>query len=363
MPTFKNFTCDVDNKIRNELFIFCQAPADVPYVLSIYEKNYLKCTITIYIINVENIFNFLKGLNLKLKNLIFIPYTHGSFKNPANIFKERRRINSLKKIYFNGVHSSQVYFFSRFEDWLTASFIKSLSKTNTIYYCDYYDFSSELFKKRGLNIKSILLKAFLYFLTGTIFKFEIIEKLPEFDYSKYLINKIEPNINRIVFEKYAYSFHNKFESIPSVLFFIAPCDSTIYNCISYKKMLIDIVLFFKISNWNVIVKGHPRKGVPNEILSNVHFEIPSYIPAEFINIQGFTICLGIDTAAIAFFAKNTSLPSFSLINLFEFNNLDRAESYKQYLSELSDYKLKFFQDYSDFQCTITSKVFSNYGSC
>lgn len=343
-------------KEENKVIIFCQAPADVPYVLSLYEKFKDQKLISIYVINVENVFKFIQSLNLSLSSLIFIPYVIKSFKNVFGIIKERKRIKDLKKQYFSLVVNADVYFFSRFEDWLTSSFLDTLEKKNSVYYIDHYDFSSELYIKQKLNFKLLSLKIIYYILTDLIFKLEIIEKLPEFQYQKYNIKKEIPEINNDIFYKYRYKIENVNGKKPIALFFISPCETVIYDCESHDKTQLQIVELLKQFNWTIIVKGHPRLGVPENVMNLIDVQIPTYVPAEFVQIKNVNMCLGIITSALAHFAKNTKIKTYSVLNLFKFKDSNSVKLYRNYLMELSNDQIIYFQDLQDFENNIKKEI-------
>lgn len=334
------------------MIIFCQAPADIPHVLSLYEKHKNEEAISIFVINVENVFKFIKALNLNLDSLVFIPYTLKSFKNPLQIIRERKKIIKLNKQYFNPVADTNIYFFSRFEDWLTSSFLKALSKKNRIYYLDHYDFSSELFVRRKLTFKLRIYKLVFYILTGVDFKLEIIEKIPEFNYSKYKIERRVSEVNNEIFQKYKYEIDISQKTKPIVLLFVMPCESTIYDSESHDEIQLKIVESFKNTNWTIVVKGHPRLGVPENIMNIVDVEIPSYIPAEFLELKDVKMCSGIITAALAHFATGSNIKTYSLINLFQFKKDTYPKLYRDYLSGLSNNEVLFFENYNDFETII-----------
>lgn len=334
---------------RTKMIVFCQAPADIPYLLTLYEKYKEKRIINVYVVNVENVFKFIESLKLNLYSLVFIPYGQLAIKNLALVFKERKRINDLNQKYFKDVVNSEIYFFSRFEDWLTSAFLTKLSKNNSVYYVDHYDFSADLFEKRKMNFKRIILKFILYIITGAKFKLEIIEKIPELDFKRYNIKKISPDLNKSVFDKYKYQITETQTVNRIVIFFISPCEDSIYNCISHDSMQLKIIESFKKFNWTVVVKGHPRIGVPNNVMHLVDVEIPSYIPAEFLELPNASICTGIITSALSYFTTNTNIPTYSLINLFQFIEDGLAEKYKNYLDGLTDNRMKYFQDFQDFE--------------
>jgi len=347
----------MDNSIKSNdsIIVFCQAPADIPYFLTLYEKHKDKNEISLYVINVENVYNFIDKLNLKLHAFVFIPYSQISLTNLKNVLSERGRIKGLINRYFIRISSSNVYFFSRFEDWLTAAFLSNLSKRNSIYYIDYYDFSSELFERKKMNLKMLVLRFVYYVLTGAFFKLEVMEKMPEFQYQKYNVSKQVLQVEERVFYNYRYEFESVPIKGPTVLFFISPCEDSIYDCKTHDEIQLLIIQSFKRNKWNVIVKGHPRIGIPENITGLVDYQIPSYIPAEFVHVDNVSMCVGIITAALSHFATKTRIPTYSLINLFQFKEQNFANNYKQYLCSLSDDNVKYFEDYENFEKIIKDR--------
>lgn len=331
-------------KEENKIIIFCQAPADIPYFLSLYEKYKEEKVISVYVINVENVYKFIKGLNLNLHSLVFIPYTLTSFKNIFQIIKERKRIKTLKKQYFDFVINTDVYFFSRFEDWLTSSFLDVLDKKNSIYYVDHYDNSAMFFDKKSRSIKVEIYGYILKYITGVSFKLDIVEKLPEFPINRYNISREDVVLNSDLFVKYSYSVNIPFENKSNILFFISECEDTIFDSNFYNEKLKNIVIGLKTIGFNVVVKGHPRIGMPESIKVISNYEIPSYVPGEFINIESFRFCLGLDTNAICYFAKSKKLPTYSLIRMFPSLNIDMIEILVNFLKNQSDNEIIFIDN-------------------
>lgn len=334
----------------NPIILFCQAPADIPYLLTIYDKYRGNKEVSIYVINVENMFRFLKELNLDLKQIIFIPYVLKSFKHLRPIKEERTRINELVKEHFLSVSNADIYFFSRFEDWLTSSFIAALAndKSNAVKYLDHYDFSATVFKKRDFNVKAFLLKCILWYITGLKFKTEILEKLPEFPVEEYNIDTIKATLDPEIFSSYCYQVSVSAKR-PVVLLFVSPSIEALYEKEAYDELQFKLVSFLRNMGWTIAVKGHPRLGVPENIKPLIDILIPEHIPAEFIGEKNIDLCLGIVTNAMASFLKNTGVPTFSLVKLFKFKKVEMYEQYITYLSQSSDNKIGYFDDFQNFQ--------------
>lgn len=110
------------------IIIFCQAPADIPFFLTLFEKYKRTYKIDVVVINVEGVYVFLKELNLKFESFIFIKYNIVSFKNPLSLYREKKRIQNIWTNQFKNNIYEKVVFFSRFEDWLTSSFLHLFHK-------------------------------------------------------------------------------------------------------------------------------------------------------------------------------------------------------------------------------------------
>lgn len=327
--------------------IFCQAPADIPYVLTLYEQCKETNTVSIFVINVEGTFRFLSELRLDLEQLVFIPYQSIILKQVASLFAERKRINYLWETHFSNIHSGNVYFFSRFEDWLTAAFLHRFAKNKKIKitYIDHYDDSANLYPQQNsvtLRIRIHLL--ILKFLTKVNFKAKIKEQFPEFPVNKYAILKTKIELDKGLFLKYAYKIAIPNEKTSNLLFFISPCNNIAFNSDYYYDTLTTIIDILKGIGFKIIIKGHPRAGTPIRISRIADFEIPSYVPGEFIDTNNLKICLGIETFAICNFAKYKILPTYSLIKLIPYTNITMINVYIQYLQQHSDKELLFLNN-------------------
>ena len=109
-----------------EIVMFCGAPADVQYALSIYHKHKGKSDISFFVTNVEGVYRFLKSLNLELKELIYIPYpAEFSIKNPLKVLQVKHCLSKIYGKHFEEISNARIYFFSHFYDWMAFSLISS----------------------------------------------------------------------------------------------------------------------------------------------------------------------------------------------------------------------------------------------
>lgn len=332
--------------MKERIIIFCQAPADIRYALELYENNKELSEITIYVINVHNVYLFLKSLDLYYVVIEFIPYSgRFSMRNPISILLERIRLQLLWSNFFSNIINSKVYFFSIYEDWLTAFFVKNLAYKNDVYYLDYYDFSANIFDRRTESMNSHIKKVLYFLLTGVSFKFQVIEKLPEFDFTQYNIKQKKYILGNVDLSKYMFNVHGSHSNNNKVFVFISPCEDSIFQKDSYDLIQFEILSLFKNKGWDIYVKGHPRLGVPANIDNLVDVEVPSFIPAEFLNLTDFSLICGGITSSLAAFSENYN--TFSFLNLFNYIDISHKNSYKLFLDKLSNNRLKYFHTFND----------------
>lgn len=347
-----------DNRMgKGNLIIFCQAPADVHYTLTICHQNIGK-KITIYAVNVYSVYKFLCGLNLNVEQIVYIPYAIASLRSPSLLLKERRRLTKMLKAYFFQVVDTDVYFFSKYEDWLTAYFIHNLYRkpNNRIIYANHYDDAGNLFpRNKEKRIYKFMYTCVLKYLTGVDFTADVLEKLPEFPVEKYCFEQIKPVADSIVVDKYSYLV-NSGGIEKCVVFFLSPCQSKIYEYSFFEAMLIEIIGIVKNYGYKVFIKGHPRMGAPSFLLDYVDYEIPAYIPAEFINLTNVTMCFGLESTAICYFSKNGLLPTYTLLKMFKTPNADQMEIYIEYLMQQSNNKMLFCNDIVELENILKNSI-------
>lgn len=331
---------------KNQTVIFCQAPADVPFVLSLYEEKQKTNRISIVVITVEGMFTFLKGLNLELEELTFIPYSKASLKKPLHVYNERKRIRALYLQHFAQLQNAEVYFCSRFEDWLTSALLHLLSKNKgvKIKYLNHYDDASNYDRTDSFSFRKFLYSASLKYLTGIKFTLKVTERPPEFPVEKYNIDQIRPIVNNAVFSKYVYHDTLIDRQKSNVLFFASDCQDLIYDRKYYFEVLINIINIFKQNGYCVILKGHPRINLPAILKSVADLEMPGYVPGEFIDVSDFAVCIGLDTNALSYFAKNNSLPTYSLIRMVPSISDRKIEILANYLKTQSDNRMVFIDN-------------------
>lgn len=326
-----------------KIVIFCGAPADVQYALSIYEKYRNEGKFHFFAIHVKGIYKFLTELRLKNAHVEFIPYPNLNIKNPTSIIQVRKYIKTHIKRYFKDLRNCDVYYFSNKYDWLVYAFIANLAKKNKVFYYDHYAKSKPYKKKRLLSAKHMLIVLIYLYLTRVILHFEWLDDraIISFSYVRYGIVEREIFPSAETNAKYAYHVDvNGMEN--SILFFESSDDGDMIE--NYEATLKTVVNVFLNNGFKPYIKPHPRVGY-SRFLDDYGVEIlPSYIPGEFIDYDRFSAIVGIATVATAKIAIYADVPIFSLIDLFMFKNISEKETYRQYLSDQSNQKIKFVYD-------------------
>ena len=71
-----------------------------------------------------------------MKKLLFIPYRQFSFKNPASIISERKRLRDFYHLYLEDFNDAEVFFYTMYYDWISFYFLKRLATNNKVYYVE-----------------------------------------------------------------------------------------------------------------------------------------------------------------------------------------------------------------------------------
>jgi hypothetical protein len=327
--------------MKEQIIIFCQAPADIQHVLMLYEKYKEKKEISIYNIHVEGSYQFLKSLNLNIKELVFIPYDFNlSLKRPYNFIKARKKIKRLLDKYFVMTFNTKVFFFSPWFDWLTFYFLGELQKQNNtvIYYKHYLGVSEE--GRDPITIKEKITIRLFNYLTGL--KLQFVDSpqnhrlfFPFYKYKIHMENSQKINLELLSKYKYSINTHNK----KSILLF----ESNMENnpiIIEYISTMQNILKYFKNNNYTLYIKPHPRLGYTEKLRNYFDDIIPSEVPAELIDISNFDCIFGISSSSLASSSKRHA-NVYSLINLFQFEDSNLKSFYIEYLNKNSNNKIKY----------------------
>jgi hypothetical protein len=319
-----------------KIILFIQAPADIQYALTIYKRNKSNTEISIFCINVEGIYNFIKNLNLNLKQLIFIPYDLTlKIKNPISIYSSKKKLEQIYENYFTNIENTKVFFFSHFFDYITFYCLSKLANRNEIKFINHYDdqISKNYYRDR-FSFKTSFLKITYYYLTTIwfrLFRFNN-KRILEFPFEKYGIEEVKDNIlDENIHKEYSYRVN---DNEKKRILFLEMDYKKIDFFDDYKKTTISIVEQSDKKGYKIYLKPHPRLGYSKFLDQYIHKVINKDVPAEFIEIENFDYILGISSSAIAYFSKENNKKVYSLLELYQYNDVSIKQRAKEYLKDL-----------------------------
>jgi len=326
----------VDNFFKkNKTIIFCQANADLLYVIYLISKYK---NVVVYVINVKGIYEFLVSLKIKNIEIRFIPYFKFSYYNPKSIYKTRKSLDELWKKEFSKYKNCNVFFFSTSYDWLTASCVKRLSLENKVTYYNHYDHLTSSLGNISFSIKRELKKLIFLFIAKTDFLTKTETNFPKFNYSKYNIVRYEVTKKPVPNKDYLYNVQEG--NSKKALFLIDPFElKNLENSSNF--FLISLVENLKRKNISVFLKGHPRLGEPEIFKSIVNYIIPNHIPSEFLNYNCFDFVFGLTSASLCYPAQKQFCNVYSLTNIVNFKDPLLKNQLKDYINEYSGNKIIF----------------------
>lgn len=334
---------------RRDIIIFVQAPADITYMLKLYEDNVNKRNIDIIVVNVKNIYKYINTLNLKVKSIVFIKNISATLKKPWTYIHEYYRIRKLWRTYYSGIIKTDIYFFSVVFDSLTSFLVSNLSKktSNNVFYADHYDMLDKRERLKKLSFKTKINRKLLTWLTGDVtYDFSYNYKgMYSMDYQKFKISRIEA-IEIQNTEKYQYKL--PLTNKKNILFLVDPW---VYDNKEIEmSCLTETVGFIKAMQDNgltVLVKGHPRLGIQQAIAKAANFVIPEYIPSEFLCINGIYKIIGVDTSGIRYYIDHCDVPVYTIVKLYNAASKVSQKMIVDYLNNLTNGKILFAKSIND----------------
>jgi hypothetical protein len=336
------------------LIVFCQAPADVQYVLTLYEKYHQKFQIILVVINQEGIYHYFQSLGLSFNKILLIPYPKNiPLKDAKKLFKIKSWLYNNYNSFFSEITGHSVYFFSKYFDWLTGFFISRLSINNSVFLADH---SGQTFigTKEANGILILYRRLIFRFLTSVNFRFLKMQStlMMEFPVENYNISSTDFIPDESIYSKYCVKTDTG--SGKSVLLFES--NQKAYDFyLDYKSTILDVIQEFKASGYKIFLKPHPRQGYSEFLKPHVEKILPAEVPGEFFNPDDFTLITGIDSNAVAYFAKKYQQKTLSLLNLFNFKREEEKERFRQTQVKLSDSQVSFISSFTELQ----KKVMSN----
>jgi hypothetical protein len=317
-----------------EVIIFCQAPADLIYVLNIIERFKIQKKILITR-NTKSLYFFLQKLNLENTWIVHLENLTLDLRSLKSI-RLNKKIISETIYLFSNFKEKKVYFFSTSYDYYTAALVAKLSEKNHVYYYNHYDcLTSKVGNKSFSLVRIIKAKLYQYITNGVKFLHDQHKNFPKFNASLYPIESLTIYKKPVVNKKYLYTVNTH----PNVLLLISEKEIMSLALNEVDKIYI-IVNHFK-NNFKIYYKGHPRLG-SSVIVSNWADEIiPDIIPSEFICYKKFEYVIGIGSAALCYPAEKKYSKVISLLKHVKSLNNYSNEDLIIYLKEYSRNSIDF----------------------
>lgn len=331
--------------------IICQAPLKINGVLNCYE-NEIKNGNDVFIVvrNAFTMYQFIESLNLTAKLFYFEPHESkiNVFLTPWLIHKKIN--NDLKRLVNEGIQfdkNTKVFFTDCGDDLLIGFYLNKLShckeiskiqvKSDLEYKWD--DFYNRPTPPLKIKIKEYYLsmvsghKLFYRFVDRWVihinmkdYKYQMKDYSEDFVYTKYKYKQCEGENGR------------------TALLFTEPYRNHFQTESNYNLLNEQIVSNLHKKGYKVAVKGHPRIGCNKNALKLSDFEIPSYIPSEFLDIHSFDLVIGFVSTAICNIPSD--IPSYSVLPLCTITNQIEANYWYNYINELGHGRVILLTDWS-----------------
>ena len=313
--------------------IFVQAPADLPFALSIYDDKHRRGKPVELFVRARSIYEFVRGLPLDGAVVSLLDDGFTSFpKTPRAIVRVRSRLQATYRAHFQAV-PGEAYFFTPLMDVTTSCFVSRLARRCPVFLADHYRLRDPELTRWGP--KTWAKWSLLKFITGVGFAFCVREEIDRAIYAvlpheRCGIKLIEPHIDPHVVERYR--FRTRPAAGPAALLFVWDDEEVGFLRDSREsfRWMADCLLR---QGFRVYIKPHPRLGHPGFLeRMNVRL-LPAGVPAEFLDLEQFDVRVGVDSLALARTAVASGSPSVSLVNLVGFRDSATPGRIRQWLDQ------------------------------
>lgn len=324
----------------SEIIIFCSAPADIKFALTIRES-YPQAYCRIFAIQVEDMAVFLRSLYLPARTQVeFIPYPTKSIavKRVWNNLTIRSYLDRIKQKHFSKTKNCHVYFFAPYMDWVLFSFLQFLQPENRLTFVSYLPPVEHRFA--SLSHKNRLMRFWTKWVTRTDIAYAQYCSTPVLVWEKmHEIETMEAPDYCSTLIKHAWNPTLTPASGTSLLLFPG-CEALSNNI---KQVTLDAIQRLEAKGFSIFLKPHPRLDCPVWLLDLGLKLIPRHVPAEFVDLHSFSGVIGYESSALALAAKHSNIPCISLIHLLNYHQASSTIFYKEYLLQYSGGKI-FFAD-------------------
>lgn len=326
--------------------IFCQASAKVTSVLNCYEQEIKENRkVQIIVRCVPELELFFKYLGLDAEIIYFddVKVNEYHFGKRKRIMKER--VKSLKLDSYSDVH---VFFTDIYDDMYMGVYLKYLMKYNPTHILSAYEMDEwkstgwKIFSREYVPLKLRLMEWAYSLLYGYSFKYSLRDHwtltlntlkyhYPWIDYSDAsIINK----------HKVTLPYSGK----KNVIFFAEPYRNKFQTKENYDIINVKIVEELHKAGYKVGVKGHPRIGCHPDVLKVCDYEIPSYIPSQYLDITVFDFAISFVSTALC--SASEVIKAYSVLPMCEIVDEYEKDFWIKYLIEHGKGNVVFIDDIS-----------------
>lgn len=333
---------------QEESIIFCQAPLKIAAVLNCYKQEIAKGRkVAIVVMNARNMYSFIQELKLDVKLFFFErPNNKGHriilFRNIKK--KAKDNINLLKKSGYTLSKKTNIFFTDICDNWEIGLYLKLFENCNIIKIQDKLDIVKNLDSKennrKNISLKMKIEEIIYLFLYGYPWVYTLIDHWTmKIDLSKLNYPLLDLSDMSICND---YMFSAPQYSEKSVLFFTEPYRNRFQSEANYEDLNIFIVNSLHKLGYKVGIKGHPRIGCNENALKLADFEIPSYVPAEFLNLKCYDFVIGFVSSSLCSASKQVK--AYSILPMCEVQNQKELDYWYDYLNKLSDGRVIFIEN-------------------
>jgi len=330
--------------IESDVVIFCQAPTKVPTVLACYEENRnAGRSVAIVVFNVALVYDFVKSLGLDLVSLEYYPSPFVWTKNPFRLCASIMSIwCRARELGIRRWRNKTVYFSCICSDPQVHALLWWLRKYNRVVYMHNRVDESVIpvpYKTLGLRVKLFLLRTLL---GGVHFVGYQADGIHSQGLPKDLFEQWYPSDLSGILAKYS----RKVVSVRGgrcAIFFSNPFRDPYTTEDSYVACHVAVAKRLKELGYRIVGKGHPRLGALGALDGYTDEKLPDFLPAEFIDLEGVSICIGLTTTSICATAIK-GVPSYSFLPLLKIVDAEFEKYWYSYVDNNSARKIRYIRD-------------------
>lgn len=329
-------------------YIFCQAPTKISATLLCYENECSLGNRVTIIVNVENMAKFfcLLGLKANIECLTTFVIKHSTLLESNRL--KRLVKNDIQRIGIDRTSDSRIFFTDICDNFMMGLYLAEL-KTHPIFKIQaHMDIKKGLdgrFERERIPFK-LKVKEFLFskvfgyhFLYTRIDHWTLTLDIREYNYP--LLDFSDMSVcNR-------YQIPLPEEGCHRVIFFTEPYRNKFQTEEDYMAINKTIITSLQSKNYKVGIKGHPRIGLPDELKDMADFEIPAYIPSEFIDIKGFDFAIGFVSTSIC--SASSQIKAYSVLPMCTIIDEPQVVYWHDYIDKQSNGKVIYLSDFNQIE--------------